>query len=98
MSILAQSPSATARRGALLLAGPLVVATGLMVLAALWFLSSVLSALPQTGAVEVSLSLRERAVPPARDSAPPRSGTTVPEASQVFAGHAAAVEAPMPSF
>jgi hypothetical protein len=98
MSTLAKSPPATARRGAYLLAGPLVVAAGLMVLAALWFLFSVLSALPQAGAVELHLSLRERAMPPARASAAPRSGTTVPAASEVFAGRAAVVEAPTPTF
>lgn len=98
MTTLAQSPPATARRGAFPLAGPLVVAAGLMVLAALWFLSSVLSAMPQAGAVDVRPSLHELAMPPARASVPPRSGTTVPEASQVFAGRAAVVEEPAPTF
>ena len=98
MTTLANSPPASARRGAFLLAGPLVVAAGLMVLAALWFLSSVLSAMPQAGAVEVRLSLPEPAMPLALASVPPGSGTTVPEASQVFANRAAVVEAPAPAF
>lgn len=98
MTTLTQSPASTAPGGAFPLAGPIAVAVGLMVLAALWLLVSVLLAMPQAGAVDLRPSLRDQAMAPVQASALPRFGSSVPAADQVFAGRETAVEEPAPTF
>lgn len=87
-----------ATRRAFLWGAPIALAAGLAVLAAVWLLANVLSALPQAGAVGTHASLRVLAMPGTQPSGTPRAGTTVPEASEVFAGRETVVDEPAPTF
>ena len=98
MTTLTQTQASAATRGAFPLAGPIAVAAGLVVLAALWFLASALQAMPQAGAVDTRTTLHTSAIPSAQASRVPHGGTTVPDASQVFAGHETVLEEPAPTF
>ena len=98
MTTLTQTQASAATRGAFPLAGPIAVAAGLAMLAALWFLASVLQAMAQAGAVDTRTTLQTLAIPSAQASVAPRGGTTVPDASQVFAGRETVLEGPAPTF
>ena len=95
---LTQTQTWAAPRGAFSLAGPIAVAAGLVALAALWFLASALQAMPQAGAVDTRTTLHTPAIPSVQASRVPHGGTTVPDASQVFAGRETVLEEPAPTF
>lgn len=98
MTTLTQTQASAPPRHVFPLAGPTAALASMVVLAALCFLASVLSAMPQAGAVDTPTTLHTLAIPFAQASSVPHGGTTVPNASQVFAGRETGLEEPAPTF
>jgi hypothetical protein len=99
MPTLTQADAPTATRGALLQANVVIVTAALAGFAGLSWLTSPVAAAQAQSAAAPAPSLAQALARDAKTSKPAVAiGTSVPEASAVFAGHAAAVEKPVLPF
>ena len=98
MTGFARPHVAAATPASFALAGPIAVGAGLAALAGLWFLTSLLSSMPQVGAVETRPPPQMMAMPSVEVGSIARADSSVPDASTVFVGSATSVDASTPTF
>ena len=98
MTSFARPHVAAATPASFALAGPIAVGAGLAALAGLWFLTNLLSSMPQAGAVETRLTPQVMAMPSVGAGSVSRADTSVPGASTVFVGSATSVDESTPTF
>ena len=98
MTGFARPHVAAATPASFVLAGPIAVGAGLAALAGLWFLTSLLSSMPQAGAVETRPPPQVMAMPSVEVGSVARADGSVPDASTVFVGSATSVDASTPTF
>ena len=98
LSVLTHAFAPAAARRAFPLASAVIVIAALAGLAGVLSLNGLLDSLPQASSADALLAPLVMAMPSAQASGMTGAGTTVPDASTVFAGRETVVEEPAPTF
>ncbi len=98
LSVLTHAFAPAAARRAFPLASAVIGLALLAGLAGVLSLNGLLGSLPQASSADARLAPLVMAMPSAQASGMTRAGTTVPDASTVFAGREEVIEEPAPTF
>ncbi len=98
LSVLTHTVVPAAARHAFPLARAVIGLALLAGLAGVVSLNGLLDSLPQASSADARLAPRAMAMPSAQATGVLRAGTTVPDASTVFAGRETVIEQPAPTF
>ena len=98
LSVLTHAFAPAAARHAFPLASAVIVIAALAGIASLLSLNGLLDSLPQASSADARPAPVVVALPFAQATGVMRAGTTVPDASTVFAGREAVIEEPAPTF